>query len=313
MKQYFEQYINWLTTRFGDEPNLHYLIRELTMAFHSLPMNSQIVQTEHGSGLILSPGDSGIQFGFVMHSENDLDNLWSKTLEEVKKMNGDKLFGPIQGSTYFPYRFITESDDSPFFKGEYHSKADEHEWMMRQKPAKVVHYRSAYRTTFQGIMKVSKPYYDQLIQKGLSYKVHDEITRNDLRVAFDIVIEVFGSNWAFQELSPEQFEGLYQYETANPSRLSLITIYWDDKPIGFVRFIEENQDRTICKTMAISREYQKMGIGNATVYFMHQAALDRDYNSMIYALVADDNRVKNMPQHDAVMFRSYASYEFDLR
>ena len=32
----------------------------------------------------------------------------------------------------------------------------------------------------------------------------------------------------------------------------------------------------------------------------------------IYALVKDDNRVKNMPNPDVTLFRSYASYEFDV-
>ena len=39
---------------------------------------------------------------------------------------------------------------------------------------------------------------------------------------------------------------------------------------------------------------------------------DSKYNKMIYALVMDDNRVKNMPAPDVTTFRSYASYEFDL-
>ena len=36
------------------------------------------------------------------------------------------------------------------------------------------------------------------------------------------------------------------------------------------------------------------------------------YKKIIYALVKDDNRVKNMPNPDVKLFRSYASYEFNV-
>ena len=92
----------------------------------------------------------------------------------------------------------------------------------------------------------------------------------------------------------------------------LHTIHLNQKLIGFCNYIENDVNTLIFKTIGILPDYQKMGIANAVVYKMHADAIDSKYTKIIYALVKDDNRVKNMPNPDVKLFRSYASYEFDV-
>ena len=92
----------------------------------------------------------------------------------------------------------------------------------------------------------------------------------------------------------------------------LHTVHMNQNLIGFCSYTENDENTLICKTIGILPEYQRMGIAPAVVYKMHADAIDSKYNKMIYALVMDDNRVKNMPAPDVTTFRSYASYEFDL-
>lgn len=316
-KEYMDLWFAAMSKLYGKKVGWPYFNTEMQMAAHWTLKNLENVPiTENGFGLLLSrkPGSPKAQFGFALFPSDGQEAklLWEKALVKAKSLGINELSGPLQGSTFFPYRFISSTNGMDYFPGEYMSEPWMHEFMISQSPKSVIEYRSGYRDDFSGVMEVSKPYYDELIKKGLSYHLHTTISRDDLMQVFQVVEQVFKSNWSFEGMSDSEFEAIYTKETKDPARLGLLSILWENKTIGFVRFLDASPEISVCKTMAILPEFQKMGIGNATAYYMHKLALDLDYKQMIYALAAHSNRVKNMPQHDAKIFRSYAAYEFDL-
>ena len=86
-------------------------------------------------------------------NNHDLNILWTAVLAKCKELNIKSIKGPVQGSTFFPYRFVTLTDDSPFFDGECFSQTNEDDFMKNQKPKKIIEYGSAIRSNFNNILK----------------------------------------------------------------------------------------------------------------------------------------------------------------
>jgi hypothetical protein len=314
----FGQFESGIRQSFGREKQLDFFLHQMKMAFAFAQSSFELRTFNAGkASMILQLSKRKKQevlFGFVAWSDEQEDQkrLWEDVKNFCKEEGISKIKGPIQGATYFPYQVVSQSKGQAFFKGEFFSAPEEHEWYMSLEPAVVNYYRSAYRDHFDRIMEVSKPYYDQLKPKGLEYLAHQKVDRAIFKNLLELVNEIFGSNWSFTHLGPEAFEQIFAEEAAQGKRLSLHEIKLKDDLIGFIRYIENDEETLICKTMGLKPSFQKMGIGNASVYEMHREALRQDYKKMIYALVYTGNRVQNMPDDDAIIFRHYASYEYLL-
>ncbi|MCO4806652.1 MAG: GNAT family N-acetyltransferase [Flavobacteriales bacterium] len=318
-EEYWNLFKSNIVERFGKEPQLNGFLTELKMAFGWMLQNQHVEFVSQNGGMAAlfarSIDSDNWSFGFLIlpESEPSADTFWAMLCSKVTQLGGAKFTGPIQGTTYFPYRFVIETDGSPFFKGEYFGSAEEHHFMMKQMPAKVNYYRSGYRDSFDGIMAVSKPYYDEAVTKGFEVRTHAKVDEALFRYVFEMVGAIFGTNWNFKDMSAAEARSFYEHEFGLDQRMAVQTIYLKGELIGFCRYIENDDDTLICKTLGVLPAYQKLGLGNAAVYEMHRCAQDAGYTRMIYALIYDGNRVQqNMPKDDSIIFRKYASYEFDL-
>lgn len=318
-EEFWTMYEGHMRTQHAAQPHLEVFIHEMKTAFAWMAKNQQVhLISEHGGlAALFAPNgsDEKCSFGFLVlpTAVDDRPKFWSSLKHTASELGAQKLTGPIQGTTYFPYRFISESDGSPFFRGEYFSTVDEHDFLMDQKPSDVKFFRSGYRTTFDGIMHVSKPYYDGAVEKGFEVKTQSEVNENLFRSVFDMVGNIFGMNWNFNAMSADEVQAFYKSEFGVKQRMALQTLHLNGEMIGFCRYIENDAETLICKTLGVLPQYQKLGLGNAAVYEMHRRAKEAGYNRMIYALIYDGNRVQqNMPKDDSIIFRKYAAYEYDL-
>lgn len=304
--------------RFDEQPHWRSFLQEMEMAYHWSDANFEVIPIQVGdAGLCLlhQAGTQIMSFGFVVLSSEIEQNqqLWREVKTEAVSLGSTQLKGPIQGTTYFPYRFVSESDGCSFFKGEYFSKLDEHDFMMVQLPKDVLYYRSGYRDHFDGIMSVSKPYYDQAVAEGLEIRLHQSVDRALFQDLVGLIDQIFGGNWSFQRLSPAALEQIFRQEFGKKQKMALHSFWFEEKMIGFCRYIQNDDDTIICKTLGLLPEYQKRGWGNASVYQMHADAKANEVKRMIYALIYDGNRVQqHMPKDDSIIFRKYASYVFEL-
>ena len=316
-KYFFEHFSSMLTKRYSNEVHLSSFLSELELAFHWMTSNCDCEFLTTAGGcvvLFVERQSSSMKFGFfvIPAKQTEADELWASLISKAKSKGIQKLSGPIQGNTFFPYRFISKTDGSPFFKGEYFSDGRDHEFMMSQFPASVNEYVTGRRDYFDGIMEVSKPYFDKAVDQGLEIRKYSEVDVPLFKEVFELVGKIFGDNWSFSHLTEAELMAVYQNEFGAKSKLVLHTYHLEGKMIGFCRFIEENDETLICKTLGVLPEYQKLGLGNAAVYEFHKDAKELGYSKMYYALIFVKNRVKqNMPKDDAEFFRHYASYEFE--
>ena len=317
MDEYLTKYVNHISKTFSNQNNLNQFINQIKFSYDWTISNMLCfsIEIENEQAIIMKKNNSDQEgyFGFLK-IENSIENslLWSKIVEVASKFNIKKLKGPIQGSTYFPYRFISFSNGMDFFKGEFFSMPSENDYILSLKPDNIIKYKSAIREDFNEILKITKPVYNKLVEKGLRIEFVNNPDLDFYKEIYKITNIIFSENWGYENLSFEEFLKFANSSQSIQSKLSLHKVMFKDKLVGFSRYVEESDDIITFKTAAILPEYQKMGLGIAIAYKGHEDAIDLGYKKAIYALVRFNNRVDRMPQPDLINFREYSSYEFNL-
>jgi RimJ/RimL family protein N-acetyltransferase len=161
-------------------------------------------------------------------------------------------------------------------------------------------------------MSVSKPFYNDWISQGISMEVPDLISTSDLRGLWPLVKQSLGGNWGFIEISESQFVDTFKAALNEPGDLKLMLVKEGEEVIGFCRFVEEDSQTIIVKTIGILPAYQGKGLGNAMAYKLHESIVERGYQTALYALIFEGNRVNRMPRDTAEFFRRYKTFEYDL-
>ncbi|MFA6602041.1 MAG: GNAT family N-acetyltransferase [Candidatus Paceibacterota bacterium] len=254
-------------------------------------------------------------FGFMEFPDNDLifKNLWNALVTEAREKGITVLRGPVNGSIWHQYRCLRESDGSDFFKAEPMAESYYYNYLVSNKPFKQVDYISAYRKPFDIVLRfIDKKALEKMTSLGFTIKEINCVDPGILGDLAKISKAVFSQSWGYTELTLNEFMELYTLDKMASHLGSLYLLYKGSTVIGFCSTSQEDEETLICKTIALLPEYQGLGLGNALAYQVHQDATARGYKKMIYALIREGNNIKNFPQEQAVIFRKYAAFEFNL-
>jgi hypothetical protein len=256
------------------------------------------------------PFMDGHAFGFFElkgGTEENRQEAWAQTRAQYV----GPFYGPINGSTFLPYKSISMTDGSSIFPGEWDNAPSMAKFFNACRPKKVVQYRSAYRTQFDGVIEVSEPFLQGWYDQGFSLEnieLDSPITADAL---LNMIDAIFMGNWGYESMTKAQFQNWLQHITAGSSSTPLL--YWvhiKNQKVGFA-YLSELPDATIIfKTIGILPEFQAKGIGNAIAGELHKVAKSRNAQKCIYALVQVDNRVNRMPDLDTTIMREYETYIF---
>lgn len=236
--------------------------------------------------------------------------LWNKLTEEAKKQGFKKLFGPVNGTIWHPYRFISKSDNEPFFPSEPISKSEYSQWFERINFQALIEYHSAYRTDFSPILASTELSFKKAMANDIAIG-EEHVGFQNISELFDLSTRVFSVNPGFVPITLDEFVSLYSSEKLSSNKALLYTARFINKLIGFCLNLEV-EGTLIMKTIAVAQEWQMKGIGNALVHKVHIDAIDRGFAKVIYALVRKDNNVKYFPTEKLTVFREYKAYQFDL-
>lgn len=315
-----------LESKYGNSKNIHYFLNDYKKAFAFCINNENITfvpisLSEDGKfqghvALIIDkrlPVEEAF-FGFFEAPDNVslFTSLWSSLTEEAKKRNISVLKGPVNGSIWHQYRCIKETDKSEFFKSELFSESYYYDFLSSRKPSSEIMYHSGHREKFDAILQAGQPAFDKLSLIGIDVQEVEPGSIEILSTIASISRNVFKNSWGYVELNQKEFLRLYSSDklTANTTRIYLLTK--NDQIIGFCGAFKEDDKTLICKTIAILPEYQGMGLGNALAFKVHKDARERGVKKIIYALIRDGNNIKNFPKEDALVFRRYAAFEFQI-
>jgi predicted GNAT family acetyltransferase len=253
-------------------------------------------------------------FGFFESPENEVDfTLFLKNIIiEAKKQNIKKLIGPINGSIWFPYRFIHASHSPYFFKGELPATGFYHDYFSKLENKKIITYSSGIRKNFDLILEATKKSYQKLQNTDFTIETLSEVSEQTLREIHKLAEEVFShQSVAYEHLPSSYFLQLYNKDKMKDLFRTYI-VKKGGELIGFCNVFYEEEKIIILKTLAIHPLFQKHGIGSAISYLVHMDAKESKVETIIYALVRDDNNIKFFPKDDVISIRTYSLFEIEI-
>lgn len=319
-----KEYLALLREKYKTESNLDFFVNDVLSSILSAN-NSLSIETFsllEGDALlghvalIMNPDlPQGEAFFGFFETENDKESftmLWKALITFARSKGVTVLKGPANGSIWHQYRVIGESGNFPFFKSEPFSEKYYYELLKGASPTSEITYHSGFRKVYDNLILTTEKDHRQALQNSFSIVRMDTIGYNDLEKAFLISKEVFAKGWGYTGISLEDFLLLYSSKKLAENAYSIYFLMHHERIIGYVTVFEEDKKTLVFKTAAVLGEFQGQGLGNALLHRVHIDAKDREYSKIIYALIRDGNRVKNLTQDDALVLRRYSAFEFTL-
>lgn len=250
-------------------------------------------------------------FGFFeITNVHHFDFLWQTMESHAKEWGIKKIFGPVNGTVWHPYRVISETSKEPFFLHEPLSATSYFELLSSKNPHSQLDYHSAFRTQYEIILQQTERSYAQMGTQNISI-VNKEFNAALLKLIYDLSVSIFSQNPGYYPLPYENFQKLYSYSENDPYKPVIFIAYHHQEPIGFSYNLLIGKTM-IMKTIGVKNEWQEKGVGNALVHEIHQFATQNSISKVIYALIRVDNKIQHFPKEDVQIFRKYSAFVFSM-
>lgn len=319
------EYLEFFKEKYGTQYSFEYYYNDIQIALkYVLQCKHQkawlIKITDHNKLMAHSMiiGDDRLTdnhaiFGFFECTESKpvFDLLWDE-VRRLATLHGFRILkGPISGTTWHPYRVVKRSSGNQFFNSEPITENYYYNYLCTAGKCAEIGYHSGRRTNFDHIIKVTSTAYNQLTLNGYSVETPTFIDTTILHKLYILSSEVFRTNYGFTHLSMDEFLDLYNLSKLNSFIGNVYLARKEGEVLGFCSTIRK-QEQLIIKTIAVLPALHGIGLGNALVHKVHYDAKRDGITEIIYALVRNDNQVKNFPRSDVEIFREYACFDFRI-
>jgi hypothetical protein len=223
--------------------------------------------------------------------------------------------GPIEFSTWHPYRFVCEQGESPWFPGE--------------QPMPDYCFSDFLEGGFEECARFASTLVEKLVEsidvglamgvdKGLSTLSIDTVTGPDivemLPTIYELSTTIFQENYAYSPIEYDEFHALYARIAALDA--AVIVAADDEGPVGMAfsynigpygPFVGEEPVLTsVLKTIGVHPRARKQRIGFGVSYLTHKLWLERGFSRIIHAYMKTDNASRAMSAHFGRTLREYA-------
>ncbi len=246
-----------------------------------------------------------IQIGYFEAIDNEM--AVQLLFEEIKiianSMGVSKIIGPMNGSTWENYRFVTHGSDEPVFLSEmqypdYYLKL----WLNNHFKS-LSEYISTAQTTFTKYNEERVSYYEQIaISNGYTFRVLQlDDYENELKRIYHFCIDCFKNNYLYSATSEADFIKKYWplKKWINPQFVLLVT---KDNAIQTLLFcipdvLDQSQKRLIIKTIANKPSKATAGF----MYILGNKLMDNviknGYTKLIHAFMHQSNVSTKTSRH----------------
>ncbi|BBM52226.1 hypothetical protein JMUB3935_1204 [Leptotrichia trevisanii] len=252
--------------------------------------------------------------------------IFNQIFENLKKDCIETIIGPLNGTTWNTYRYVTDRGNHPPFllepfNEDYYVKLFE---KIGFKP--LTYYIS---TIMENMNPVQRGNLSKKIEKLKKFDYYKDITvksaENEdlitvLNKIYDLTIEAFKNNFLYSELDREIFLKMYMSYEDKIVKKFFKMLYLKDELIGYVFGIpdyaelqyKEKVETMILKTIAISPKYNGKGMGYILIDELVKEAEYSGYKNVIYALMHEKNISKNIGLLLGNELRKYALFIKEL-
>ena len=236
------------------------------------------------------------------------DKLFNKVFEELKKRGIKTIIGPLNGTTWNTYRYVTKTGNRKPFLMEPWNEGYYVELFQKTGFNPLANYIS---TIMENMNPVKRENLSKKIEKIKKFDYYKDIkvksaeNENILEIlnkVYDLTIQAFKNNFLYSELEREIFIKMYMRYEDKIVKKFFKTLYLKDELIGYVFGIPDYAElqykgkieTMILKTIAVSPKYNGKGMGYILIDELVKEAEKSGYKNVIYALMYEKNISKNI-------------------
>ena len=252
--------------------------------------------------------------------------IFNEIFESLKKEGIETIIGPLNGTTWNTYRYVTDKGHrSPFLMEPWNE--DYYVELFEKLGFKPLAYYIS--TVMENMNPVQRGHLSKKIEKLKKFDYYKDITvksaKNEdlitiLNKVYDLTIEAFKNNFLYSELDREIFLKMYMSYEDKIVKKFFKMLYLKDELIGYVFGIpdyaelqyKEKVETMILKTIAISPRYNGKGMGYILIDELVKEAEHSGYKNVIYALMHEKNISKNIGSLLGDELRRYALFIKEL-
>ena len=254
------------------------------------------------------------------------EKFFNEVFKELKKEGIETIIGPLNGTTWNTYRYVTDKRNHPPFLMEPFNE-DYYVELFEKIGFKALAYYIS--TIMENMNPVQRGHLSKKIEKLKKFDYYKDITvksaENEdlitvLNKVYDLTIEAFKNNFLYSELDREIFLKMYMSYEDKIVKKFFKMLYLKDELIGYVFGIpdyaelqyKEKIETMILKTIAISPRYNGKGMGYILIDELVKEAEHSGYKNVIYALMHEKNISKNIGSLLGDELRRYALFIKEL-
>ena len=254
------------------------------------------------------------------------EQLFDKIFEELKKEGIETIIGPLNGTTWNTYRYVTEKGNGrPFLMEPWN---EDYSVSLFEKLGfkPLAGYIS---TVMEGMDSDGRRNLNKKIEKLKKFDYYKDIKVESaenkdlltvLNKVYDLTVEAFKNNFLYSELEREIFLKMYMSYEDKIIKKFFKMLYLGDELIGYVFGIPNYTelgykgkiDTIILKTIAVSPEYNGKGMGYILINSLVEEAEKEGYENVIYALMHESNVSKNIGLLLGNILRKYTLFIKEL-
>lgn len=275
-----------------------------------------------------TPPQEGERIGLIGHYA-DIDapagaQLLELACERLRAEGCTLAIGPMDGSTWRRYRFITDRGNEPLFLLEPDNADTWPAHFTEAGFAPLANYYSALnpdvscRTDRDRQMEAVAARMQGL---GVSLRpLHLDAFNEELRRIYALSLRSFQENFLYTQIAEEEF--VAQYRDARPyvRHELMLLAEQGERLVGFVFGIPDllqarrgnTVDTAIIKTLAVDPAMGGQGLGAWLVASCEEAARALGFKRVIHALMHETNKSGRISRHSAVTMRRYTLFSKPL-
>lgn len=230
--------------------------------------------------------------------------------------------GPLDGTTWRSYRFITERGDAqPFFL----EPDNPDEWPLHFEAsgfAAIAHYVSEMNPDMANRQPELGSLREKFARLGVTIGPVDVANPVDeMAGIYRVICESFKSAFMYSSLDIDSFCSIYEpmLKRVDP-RLMLVAKH-DGEVVGFVlappdylqQAYQQTMDAIVLKTVAVLPGGDYSGLGRVLIVDLLENAIDMGFSSAISALMHTENRSQKISANCAGPMRGYTLFARELR
>jgi len=268
-----------------------------------------------------TPELEGQRLGFVGHyfaSDSQASELLFTACFEKLALQGCGLcIGPIDGSTWKPYRLVSETNDFPPFFLELETPLCWNEYFRNAGFQMLRSYCSVMNQQLDWEDAKTDQVAKQRLNEGFVLRnFNRDESAIDFQKIHQLSLQSFQGNFLYSPITEQEFFNLYDKVLSHIEPEFVLLLELNDELIAYLFAIPNLAqairgdviDEVIIKTLAVHPQYTNQRIGNWLSKTLYQKAKELGFKKVIHALMIDDNQSSKMHSSEATVVRRYSLY-----